>query len=337
MLSNRAAFALLAVACITAAGGGAYFATRQGMPSAVPVDASAPSATPAIVNDTPKPVQETEAVVGDAPRTQPVAAAQPAPTPASRRREEIRPGSPRPTPRAAQAPQSTNARNEQLPTLDRSWPSSASSPAQQTAPAPEPPAPVAPVEERAVIEPSRTPEPPAPTFEEVVVSADSVLGVQLETSLSSETARVEDKVESHVVRDVRAGGVVAIPAGARALGSVTLVERGGKFKETARIGIRFHTLVLADGTRLPITTDTIYREGDAPGQASAAKIGGGAVIGAILGGIAGGAKGAAIGAATGGGAGTTAVALGDRKPATFLEGAEVTARILSPVTVTIEK
>jgi hypothetical protein len=32
------------------------------------------------------------------------------------------------------------------------------------------------------------------------------------------------------------------------------VERGGKFKERARLGIRFHTLVLADGTiaRIPL-------------------------------------------------------------------------------------
>jgi hypothetical protein len=194
---------------------------------------------------------------------------------------------------------------------------------------------VPPVEQPTALEPPRAPEPPA--FEELVVAADSVIGVEVETALSSETARIEDRVDAHVVRDVRAGSAVAIPAGSRALGSVTLVERGGKFKERARLGIRFHTLVLADGTRLPVTTETIYRDGEAPGQTSAAKIGGGAVIGAILGGIAGGAKGAAIGAATGGGAGTTAVAIGDRKPATLTAGTEVTARILSPVTVTIEK
>ena len=113
------------------------------------------------------------------------------------------------------------------------------------------------------------------------------------------------------MRDVRVGSEVAIPAGARALGSVTLVERGGKFKDRARLGIRFHTLVLADGTRLPITSETIYRNGDAPGNASAAKIGGGAVAGAILGAIIGGAKGAAIGAAAGAGGGTAAVMAGD--------------------------
>src|SRR5205085_407930 len=80
-----------------------------------------------------------------------------------------------------------------------------------------------------------------------------------------------DRVEARVVRDVRVGGRVAIPAGARALGSVVVVERGGKMRERARLGIRFHTLALADGTRLPITTETIYRYGDAPGNSSAAK------------------------------------------------------------------
>ena len=139
------------------------------------------------------------------------------------------------------------------------------------------------------------------------------------------------------MREVRVGNEVAIPAGARALGSVTLVERGGKFKDRARLGIRFHTLVLADGTRLPITSETIYRNGDAPGNASAAKIGGGAVAGAILGAIIGGAKGAAVGATAGAGGGTAAVMAGDAKAATFPSGTEVTARILSPVTVTVER
>jgi hypothetical protein len=192
-------------------------------------------------------------------------------------------------------------------------------------------------DERINAEPPRAPEPPQKTFEELVVSAGSVLGLQTETALSSERARVEDRVEAHVVRDVRVGSDVAIPAGTRALGSVMMVERGGKFKERARLGIRFHTLVLADGTRLPITTDTIFRDGEAPGNGSAAKIGGGAVAGAILGAIIGGGKGAAIGATAGAGAGTTAVVAGDRSAATFPAGAEVTARMLSPVTVTLEK
>lgn len=186
-------------------------------------------------------------------------------------------------------------------------------------------------------EPAREVEPPAPTFDELTVAADSVIGLQTETTLSSERARVEDRVEARVVRDVRAGGRVAIPAGSRVLGSVVLVERGGKMRDRARLGIRFHTLALSDGTRVPITTETIYRFGDAPGDNSAKKIGGGAVAGAILGAIIGGGKGAAIGATTGAAGGSAAVMAGDRSEAVFQSGAQITARILSPITVTVDR
>jgi hypothetical protein len=181
------------------------------------------------------------------------------------------------------------------------------------------------------------PEPTQSNFEELVVAADSVIGLQAETSVSSDRARVEDRVEARVTRDVRVRDLVAIPAGARAIGSVMLVERGGKFKERARLGIRFHTLVLADGTRIPISTETIYRDGDAPGNESAAKIGGATVAGTILGAIIGGGKGAAIGATAGAAAGAGTVIAGDRNAATLRSGEPVTIRILSPVTVSIDK
>src|SRR6185436_94654 len=133
------------------------------------------------------------------------------------------------------------------------------------------------------------------------------------TQVSSETARLEDEVIARVTRDVRVGDRVAIPAGAKAHGEVTLVERGAR--ERARLGVRFTSIVLADGTRLPIDTEPIYREGDSVRNENAAKIGGGAIGGAIIGGILGGAKGAAIGSAIGGGAGTAAVAAGGRNAA----------------------
>jgi hypothetical protein len=144
-------------------------------------------------------------------------------------------------------------------------------------------------------------------------------------------------VEARVTRDVKVGDRVAIPSGARVLGTVTQVDRGGKFKERARLGVRFHTLVLADGTRIPISTETIYRDGESPANGSAAKVGGGAAVGAILGAIIGGGKGAAIGAAAGGGGGTAAVMAGDRKDAVLAPGTPMTVRIVSPVTVTVER
>lgn len=180
-------------------------------------------------------------------------------------------------------------------------------------------------------------EPPAPLVEEVEIAADSVLGLQIESSVSSEDAAVEDRVTARVTRDVRAGDAVAIPAGSRAEGEVTLVERGGRLKERARLGVRFTSVVLADGTRVPLETEPIFREGDAPSGESAAKIGGGAIGGAIIGGILGGAKGAIIGGSAGAGAGTAAVLAGGRNPATLPSGTPVTVRVTRPAFVSLER
>jgi hypothetical protein len=187
----------------------------------------------------------------------------------------------------------------------------------------------------------RTQEPPpapsAPQFEEVVLPTASVIGLQVDTSLSSERTRIEDRVDARVTRDVMADGRLAIPAGARVIGSVTAVERGGKMKERARLGVRFHTLVLADGREVPLRTETIYREGDSPTGESARKIGGAAVGGAILGAIIGGGKGAAIGATTGAAGGTAVVMAGDRNAATLAPGTVVTVRLSAPATLEVEK
>jgi type IV secretory pathway VirB10-like protein len=332
MFSNRLAIAAIGVACVAAAAGGSYLATRQNVGEMAAPPAQAASATAPVSN----PVQETEAVVGDAPKAAPPAvtpapAPQPAPVPAKRTEPSSR------TATRTNKSEHTTARNnaQQPPPLDRSWPSSSPSSPAPTAPSASESTPTHADEHSA--EPARAPEPPAPTYEELIVSSGSVIGLQNETALSSEKARVEDKVEARVTRDVRVGGTVAIPAGTKALGTVVVVERGGKFKDRARLGIRFHTLTLADGTRLPISTETIYREGDAPGNSSAAKVGGGAVAGAILGAIIGGGKGAAIGAATGAGGGSAVVMAGDRSAATLPAGTDLTARILNPVPVQVQK
>lgn len=332
MFSNRLAFAVLGVACVTAAAGGAYLATRQN--AAVPVAESQLAAQEAPLSS---PVAETEAMIEATPA--PVEAHTPvSPAPAATKTASAKPAG-RPT---AAAPVASSRTESTPPTqpAERNRPSpavsnSGTSIVEHPYPVEPPSAPR--TEELRPAEPPRAPEPPRPVFHDLVVSADSVLGLQLESAVSSERAKVEDRVDARVVRDVRVGNDVAIPAGSRAIGSVMVVERGGKAKERARLGIRFHTLVLADGTEIPFTSETIYRNGDAPGNATAAKIGGGAVAGAILGAIVGGAKGAAIGGSAGAGAGTVAVMSGERSTATFPTGSEINTRIVSPVTVTVEK
>jgi len=345
MSSNRLAIAALALACIASAAAGGYLATRQNAvptpaaamtpepvapasatPSAAP--ATTPAAAPVVAAVPERPVQETEAVVTEPAKKSTATAKQ---TVASKRAE--------PPANAARqtgaAPAS--ARHDQPPPLTSTWPASASSqPPAAPAPPSTEPAPSR-VDEpgRVAQDPPRAAEPPPQTFEDLVIARDSVIGLQTENRISSETARVEDRVDARVTRDVRVGDRVAVPAGARAIGSVSLVERGGKFKERARLGIRFHTLVLADGTRVPINTETIYRDGDAPTNSSAQKVGGGAIGGAIIGAIIGGGKGAAIGAAAGAGAGGAAVMAGGRQEAVLPPGTALTARINQPVTVTV--
>jgi len=171
----------------------------------------------------------------------------------------------------------------------------------------------------------------------VVVKQDSVVGIQLDQSISSETAKIEDRVTGKVTRDVTVDGRTAIAAGTKLEGVVSLVERGGKFRERSRVGIRFNMLILADGLRVPIQTEAIVREGDSPAGEATAKIGGSAVAGAIVGGLIGGKRGAAIGTAAAAAGGTAVVAAGGRNAAVIQSGSPLTVKLTQPVTVTIER
>jgi hypothetical protein len=323
---SRTAVGVLAGLCILAGAGGAFFATRGNAPVDTSVVTEAPLVSP---DPSASAVDESEAIVADDTAT-PIA---PATTPAPARRSVPA----RTAPARTVAPRERENRVAAAPRLDpQPAPAPTYEPRVATPPALDP---VEPREREREPEPEpvRSVEPPQPQFEELIVSADSVVGLQVETSINSERARVEDEVLAKVTRDVRVGDRVAIPAGSTAHGEVTLVERGGRLKERARLGIRFTSVVLADGTRIPLETDTIYREGDPVVGESAAKIGGGAIGGAIIGGILGGARGAMIGGSAGAGAGTAAVLAGGRNPATLPSGTPVTVRVTKPATVTVEK
>jgi len=323
MEKGKAALAALAALCIITVGaGGLYLGTRSSG-SAPPADVASLSTDPALLQT----VEASEAIVSDDAPV-PAQTVPAAPPTIERPMASVRPAPPsqRDAGRSAEAPRV------------------AVEPAQHQAPAPRAEAESVPLPVREPAptrtiepEPERVSEPPAPQFVDLVVPSDAVLGLQVETSLTSERARVEDEVIARVTRDVRVSDRVAIPAGARAEGEVTLVERGGRMRERARLGIRFTSVVLADGTRIPLETEAIYREGDSPGGESAAKIGGGAIGGAIIGGILGGARGAVIGGSVGAGAGSAAVLAGGRNPATLPTGTPVTVRLVSPTTVTVEK
>jgi len=343
---NKLVFAGLSVGCLTAAAAGSYLAVRQNQSASALEQPSELRRDSGAVNPTAPPaVTESEGVIAPAP-TQPEAApVPPAParrapavdnsgTTSSRAARVVERPSTRPSTRNAQDSPSI-ARSGQ-PTENTTTPAPA--PASnggtmwETRPAVQPSAP-----EYREPEPPAPPPPPAPEFVDLTVPADAVLGLQIERTVSSELARVEDRVDARVTRDVRVTDRVAIPAGSTVRGSVSEVDRGGRMKGKARLAIKFHTIVLADGTQVPLKTDAVVREGQSPGGESAAKVGGAAIGGAILGAILGGGKGAAIGGAVGAGAGTAAAMTNDRNAATLAAGTTVTVRVQAPVTVTVQK
>ncbi len=353
----------VALASVTAAGVGSYLAVREraGSAPAASVAPAAQALAPA-VSETEAPLSGETGIPAEAGR--PAVAPEPAAGPVS---PTAAPASPKPGSTASRSSRTTDrpaasSANTRTRLPRRAEPAGTAATAKVVPPAAERPSEGAESPEGRAARPGEPSEaistvdsrgplaaprpsaetvapavPPAPTYEELVVPADAVIGLQVDSTINTERARVEDPVSARITRDVRVGGRVAIPAGSRVHGTVTLVERGGKIKDRARLGVRFHTLVLADGTRTPLATETLYREGESVGRSSAAKIGGGAVGGAIIGAILGGGKGAAIGAATGAGGGTAAAMAGDRKPATLPAGSSVTVRLNAPVTVTVEQ
>jgi hypothetical protein len=332
MISRSLAIGVLAAACVTAAAGGSYLAVRHNAESSTPAAAPAPAPAPAVNESeglvTPPKGTESEA---PAPVAEPVESPAPInPPPAERR---VFPSKKAPARRALPARASVEPAPEPARVIPASVPVVESEPVPPSAPLPEP---VVPAADPLPME--RAPEPPAePVFEEIYIPASSVIGLELDTTVTSERARIEDRVDARVTRDVFADGRLAIPAGSRVIGAVSLVERGGKVKERARLGVRFHTLVLANGRHVQLRTEPIYREGESPANESSKKIGGAAIGGAVLGAILGGKKGAIAGATAGAAGGTAAVMAGGRNPATLPIGTVVTVKLAAPVAFEVER
>ena len=323
MMSTKLVVAVLGTA-VAAAGTGGYVALRQNAAeqAAAPYEMAAPvHVSEAIVQ---------EPMIESAPRRLEAAfAPQVAAT-------EARPVARQAAPRVS-APR---------PVTDPDAVAPAPAPEPRTGTAAAPPA-AAPVEEARPrlpeptaieLEPASLPAPEVESQDEVLtIEPDSVIGIRLDSNVSSETAEVEDRVTARVSRDVTVDGRSAISSGARLEGVVASVERGGKFKDRARIGVRFNSLVLADGTRLPIETETIFRESESPTGKAAAKVGASAAIGGVLGAVFGGKKGAAIGSTVGAAGGTAAVMTGGAPDAVLQAGMPLTVRLTAPLTVTIAR
>jgi len=176
------------------------------------------------------------------------------------------------------------------------------------------------------------------TTREITLPAGTRLPVVLDTSVASNTSRIEQPVSGHTSRDVMVDGAVVVPAGSQVYGVVTDARRSGKVKGRAHVAIRFNTLVPKGSTeRYRIQTGTVGRTAPATKKEDAVKIGAPAAGGAVVGGLLGGKKGALIGAGVGGGAGTTAVLTTRGKEVGIARGTALAVRLVSSVAVKVAK
>lgn len=190
-----------------------------------------------------------------------------------------------------------------------------------------------------------TSAPPAPatpassaarSYRELTIPAGTQLPIVLESSIGSDTSRVEERVQARVSRSVVVHGATAIAEGSDVTGVVTGATRSGKVKGRAHIAVRFDTLVpRGGGERYSIRTAPVGRIAEATKGKDAIEILGPATGGAIIGRLVGGRKGALIGAAAGGGAGTAVVLSTRGKEVHLPRGARLMLKLERPLTVKV--
>lgn len=166
----------------------------------------------------------------------------------------------------------------------------------------------------------------------LTIPDNTVLDVTLNTSLSSETSRVEERVNGTVNSPVVIDGITAIPAGSALSGHVTNVKDSGKVKGRAELAFSFNRL-RAGSVTYDVATKPLHYIAESTKKDDAVKIGVGAGAGALIGAITGGKKGAAIGSAIGGGAGTGVVLATEGKDVSLAEGRKLKVSLTNPLTI----
>ena len=81
----------------------------------------------------------------------------------------------------------------------------------------------------------------------VRLERDAPVTLRLKQALSSETARVNDRVEFEVIEDVSAAGAVVIPKGSTAWGRVADAAPVGRMMRNGRLAVDIESVALADG------------------------------------------------------------------------------------------
>jgi len=165
-----------------------------------------------------------------------------------------------------------------------------------------------------------------------IVPVGTQMDVRLQTPLSSETAKVEQRFEATTLVDVTMAGSVVIPAGTLVRGFVSSVRPAGRLERRGSITLSFDEM-LVGGKHPPMRASVVQAMEGKMGD-DVGRIGAGATVGAILGGLIGGGKGVLAGILIGGG-GT--IAATDGSDAELPLGTILRIRLDQPLEVTLIK
>ncbi len=155
------------------------------------------------------------------------------------------------------------------------------------------------------------------------------IDVRLQTTISSATAQVEDRVEATTVLNVDTQEHVLVPAGSVFRGTVTAVNRAGRLDRKGSLTVVFDQVTVRNQTTQ--VRATVMQALESEGlKGDAGKIGAGAGVGAIIGGILGGFKGVLTGILVGGGG---VVAATEGQDVTLPAGTILRVRLDTPLIV----
>ncbi len=152
------------------------------------------------------------------------------------------------------------------------------------------------------------------------IPAGMMMPVTVNTSISSQSARVGDKIEASLAQPINLGDT-EIPAGSLLLGQVTDAVPGARMSHSGNLGLKFTKLRTPDGVETPITAHIVGTLGKFQlasgaqsdvfrGETTKQKVekaaihgaigaGSGALLGTVIGAIAGHGRGAGRGAIAG--------------------------------------
>jgi len=155
------------------------------------------------------------------------------------------------------------------------------------------------------------------------------MDVRLASSLSSETATVEQRFEATTVVDLMQDGRVLVPAGSVVQGVVSDVDKAGRVDRDGSLTLSFDRMrVRGREHDIRASATQVFESKGIRAEAGTAGVGAG--VGGIVGGIIGGLKGAILGAVIGAGG---AIAATDGKDISLPAGSIVRIRMDSPVRV----